>query len=116
MGTWGTGLFDDDTALDMQGDYLEMLDQGIDPAEATRQILVAYAYDVGEEDLAPVIWFALAATQLELGHLQPEVRRQAVEALASGTDLQRWIDEATPEDAAERRTVLEAFKLQLDAA
>ena len=39
MGTWGTGIFDDDTTCDMRGHYRMALRAGVPGPEATDQIL-----------------------------------------------------------------------------
>ena len=43
MGTWGTGIFDDDTTCDVRGHYRMALRAGVPGPEATDQILRAYA-------------------------------------------------------------------------
>ena len=41
------------------------------------------------------------------------VKQRALRIINDGSDLQRWIDEATERDVAERRAVLEKLKEQL---
>ena len=43
MGTWGTGIFDDDTTCDVRGHYRMALRVGVPGPEATDQILRDYA-------------------------------------------------------------------------
>jgi len=43
MGTWGTGIFDDDTTCDVRGHYRMALRAGVPGPQATDQILHDYA-------------------------------------------------------------------------
>ena len=36
MGAWGAGLFSDDSACDVRDHYRELIEDGVDDAEATR--------------------------------------------------------------------------------
>ena len=72
MGTWGTGLFDNDFANDVREDYLEKLRSGKTAEIASREMIESYLPAVEEEEA--LFWFALAATQWEYGRLQFNVR------------------------------------------
>jgi len=80
MGTVGTGVFDDDTACDVQREFLELLGRGSDSDDATRELLASWADAIEDADDGPVFWIALAATQWEYGCLLPEVRARALNA------------------------------------
>lgn len=67
MGAWGPAIFSDDTACDIRSDYRELLEDGVDDAEATRRVIAEYQHLGGDE--SHVLWLALAAAQSALGRL-----------------------------------------------
>jgi hypothetical protein len=42
MGTWGTGLYQDDTACEVRDDYVANLQAGLSDSAASRKILKGY--------------------------------------------------------------------------
>lgn len=108
MGAWGYGIFDDDLARDVRGDFEGALDEGLSVSVSTRRVLEEHADTLEDPDDGPVIWLSLAALQLEQGALQPEVKERAIRIVDGGLGLQSWA-EAGPEALAERRRVLEEF-------
>lgn len=113
MSVWGVGLFDDDTAVDVRAKYEEALEDGLDAVAATEQVLDSMRQMLDDVEDGPVIWMALAALQLEHGAVLPVVRRQAIVAIDSGADIERWREGASPEDAKERATVLDELRARL---
>lgn len=112
MGTWGTGIFDDDVALDVRGSFEDALAEGLDIGEATQRVRVEYKDQLDDMDDGPVICLALAALQLEHGALQEEVRREALATIGQERGFGRW--EETDEDTrAQRRRVLDELATRL---
>lgn len=113
MGVWGTGIFDDDLAMDIQGEFEEALDEGLNVKEATQRILEDFEDVLEDEDEGPLVYLVLAALQLEQGELQPEIRQKVLKIIESGQGLPRW-EEAGKEELAERKQMLEEFKVKLN--
>lgn len=113
MGAWGTGIFDDDLAMDVREDFEELVDEeGLDIAIATKNILKKYRDELEDEDNEAVIYLALAALQLEYDEVLPDIRDRALEIIEEGQGLNLWDDD--DEDLlAERREVLEELKSDL---
>ncbi len=111
MGAWGTGIFADDMACDIRGDYFEMLQYGKTDSEAEEAILNQYKEYIGEED-EPTFWFAFAYSQWKKGRLSEYVKQKALYFLDNGGDLERWEDEKR---RANRQKVLEELKETLDS-
>ena len=84
VGTWGTGLYADDTAADLKHAWSEGIRWSATPDALTDNLLSQY----GENDT--VVWLALADLQWKSGHLLPRVRDKALEIIANGADLVRW--------------------------
>lgn len=76
MGAWGPAIFSDDTACDIRSDYRELLEDGVDDAEATRRVISEYQH-LGDDE-AHVLWLALAAAQSALGRLDDSVKSEAL--------------------------------------
>lgn len=112
MGTWGTGIFDDDTAGDIQDAFEDELADGVDVATATKRVLIRFADDLDDADDGPVIYLALAALQLEQDALQQDIRKRALEIIDSGEGLDGW-EEGGPLKLRERQQVLQDFRLRL---
>ncbi|MCJ7824680.1 MAG: hypothetical protein MUP44_07265 [Anaerolineales bacterium] len=90
MGTWGTGLYSDDTACDVRNDYRDILGDGISEPEATKRIIAQWKRELSDSDIAPVFWLALADVQWRLGRLQESVKKEALTIIENGSDLARW--------------------------
>jgi hypothetical protein len=90
MGTWGTGLFADDTACGVRDEYRDLLMDGLDGPAATDRLLERWKESVEDPDEGPVFWLALAATQHKLGRLEARVFERAMAAIDGGLGLERW--------------------------
>jgi hypothetical protein len=113
VGTWGNGIFDDDTASDVRAEFDDAVEEGLDGGAATQRVLEAFGDAVEDIEEGPVVWLALAAAQLELGVLQDDVRERALAGMPA--DLARW-QQAGPDEAAERKVVLDELRARLDGA
>jgi hypothetical protein len=90
MGTWGTGLYSDDTACDVRDDYMVILGDGIGEPDATILLISKWNDVVSDPDVGPVFWLALADTQWKVGRLQSTVKEKALKVIGDGSDLDRW--------------------------
>lgn len=113
MGAWGTAIFSDDLALDLQEDYKELLGDGHDGPEATQILRARWEQDLTDPDVESVFWLALAATQWKYGRLEDLVKAKALEIIDSGQDLSRW--QGDPRALKMRRQVLENLRRQLES-
>ncbi len=111
MGAWGPGLFSDDLALDVRGDYRELIEDGVDDEEAGRRILEKYVESSDDPDEGPTFWLALAFTQSKLGRLDSRVKDRALAIIERGEGLHVWEDD--PKLLAKRKVVLGKVKAQL---
>jgi hypothetical protein len=114
MGTWGTGLYSDDTACDVRDDYKGILGDGISEPEATERLIEQWRDALSDPDSAPVFWLALADVQSNLGRLQEKVKREALAVIEDGSDLTRWMSDKKLE--RQRKAVLERLRQKLNSA
>src|SRR6266508_2967872 len=108
VGAWGPGLFSDDLACDVRGDYREMFEDGVSDDEATRRIVQVYGE--ADDDEAPVVWLALAVIQSRLGRLDDLVGAQALRVIDEGVYLRWWADSR---ERVKRQAMLQKVRAQL---
>jgi hypothetical protein len=114
MGTWGSGLYDDDTASDVRDRYLELLREGLTDEESTAKIKDEFTLSFRDETENAVVWFALADTQWRLGRLLPDVKKAALNAIEEGSNLGYWETE-NPRAARSREKELIKLKERICA-
>jgi hypothetical protein len=108
VGTWGTALYADDTALDLRNDWGTGMRWGRKAEELADELAKQY----GEET---TFWLVLADLQWKCGHVVPRVRERALEIIASGADLERWTH-ASAKDRKARSATLGKLGVQLETA
>ncbi|MET4060743.1 hypothetical protein ABIB35_002299 [Arthrobacter sp. UYP6] len=111
MGAWGTGIFANDTAADIRGEYREHLEDQVPDEDATRRVVESFAYLL-RQDNAGELWMALAAAQAQVGRLDDGVLAAALVAIDQGSGLDVWA-EAGPADLAQRVAALQKLRHQL---
>jgi hypothetical protein len=110
MGTSGVEIFEDDVACDVRSAVHESLGKGDSMRAITDNLLERFSTLLLDEDDGPVVVFALAAAQWEIGDLDPRVKRKALELIDAGVDL-RWREQ--PEYYLKRKDVLKALAAKL---
>src|SRR5437016_10055019 len=104
MGTWGTGIFDDDVAGDIRDAFEDELASGADPSTAAKRVIASFGDAVDDSDEGPVIYLALAALQLEQNALDEDIRKRALEIIDTGEGMDRWEEEEVdPRNLLERK-------------
>jgi len=98
-------MFDDDVAADVADTWNGPADR---PAEATRAVYAEWEEAIEDVDDGPVVFFALASLQLDAQALDGEVKERALAAI--GPNMRRWEEESSPDDAEQRRAVLEELR------
>ena len=110
MGTWGPGIFSNDTAADVRDEFRELIEDGVEPATATAQILQNFAHRLDDPDGGPAFWTGLAAAQARLGRLQASVKDRALEVIEKGGDLHMSED---GRERFQRQRALEKLRVEL---
>ena len=70
MGTWGSGIFDNDPASDVLDEFRELIEDGVESKTATSQIMRTFAYRLDDPDEGPAFWTGLDVIQAGLGRLE----------------------------------------------
>ena len=112
MGVWGAALFSNDLACDIRDHYRELIEDGVDDAEATRLTAAKYRESLDDPDEGASAILALAVTQSKIGRLDPSIRDRALAAIERGGDLHVWAID-NPKLLARRKQVLAKVREQL---
>lgn len=115
MGAWGTGIFDGDTPCHVREDFILYLGEKRSSKKATETMLAEYMeeFDAKEDaGILSLMYIGLAAVQLEIGCLQDNVRKCALEIIDRGADLELW-KEVDEDHYVERKQVLDELKQKL---
>ena len=112
MGTWGAGLYQDDTACDVRDDYIRHLKSGLSDAASTRQILKRFGKLLRDTQIACMVYLALADTQWHYGRLDAAVKKRALGLLRKGADLSSW-EKDSPQLVNARKKVLASLGKRL---
>ncbi len=110
MGAWGPGIFSNDIASDVRAAYRELVEDRLSSEAATAEVIRRFGDATIDPDEATSFWTGLAACQTQLGHLQPDVRRRALEAIDGGADLHLWAETG---DARKRKAALENLRSKI---
>lgn len=112
MGNWGYKLYQDDDALDVKEEFIQLLKKGLDCESATKELIRSNIPLVKDEDTAPIFWFVLADVQWKYGILLDDVKKMAIFHIENGSDIARWRAEE-PKLAEKREGELQQLKEKL---
>lgn len=108
MGSWGVGIFSNDTGADVREDFRALICEGLSAEVATQRLRDEYGVGSGGAD-DNEFWLGLAAIQHRVGHVAPGVIDRALRIVEDPAELERW----DGKHHARRRAVLEALRTQL---
>lgn len=105
MGTWGNGILQDDTVLDVIEEFKKYLKESSDVVIATTKTIEKNKDILDDEDSALLFWIALAKCQWEYGKLDPLV----FESLVKVFESEKWVgiwDGVTKKDFEKRKQII----------
>jgi hypothetical protein len=79
MGSWGNGLYDNDTALDVKDSFEGLLADGCAPDEITEKIKSLNQELLRDEEDSVIFWLVLADLEWKNNALDNEVLQKALE-------------------------------------
>ena len=103
MGTWGSGLYSNDSTVDVKEIYMQFLQQQFSNEEAYEKTKQD-CYEYFGTDIEPLFWYALADTQWELGRLLPEVKSKALEWIEKKGGIDVWESAGKPHWKSSKRS------------
>ena len=92
MGTWGTGIFQSDYALDVKDTYMDRIRKGEDDESVMNSLIAEYERegDFNYDDTRYVFWLALAYIQWKTGRLDPMVKERALSCIQDDPWIRRY--------------------------
>lgn len=108
MGSWGTGIFQNDVSEEVRTDYRNKLKLGKSDEEALKELLDSSHNYLHDDDDRYDFWFGLSSVMYDLGRLTDGVKNTALELIADGGDLKRWADN----NADQKKRIIQLEKLQ----
>ena len=108
MGAWGTGVYDDDAALEVRDDFFFELSKGITVSEIERHI--DFDYTDGDNETDTVVVLALACAELETATLTESTKKRALEVIDSNINLGLWPSDSADSDHIERKKELKEIR------
>ena len=112
MGTWDTGIYQNDLGADVRDDYIAKLKAGKSDEEALQEILSEYKEESEDDDEKYDFYPALADTLWKKGRLTEEIKEKALEILEEDKISGRWEGEKIRK---ERIKVLDKLKEKLES-
>jgi hypothetical protein len=109
VGAWGAGIFANDTAADVREEWRNALLARTDATEASARMIRRWDPGLDTEPPSVEFWTGLAAAQHETGHLQPDVRDNALGLIERGGDAELY-----EEGAPARLRALHRLKVKLE--
>lgn len=119
MGTWGTGLYQDDTACDVKESIKDRLIYGDEEGkrytkeELIESILEEYEDYMQLDDDRAIVILVLADILWKNGMLTDNLKMEALKIIENKTDLERWGEDK--ELYKKREKVLEALKIKIES-
>lgn len=114
MGTWGVGLYSNDTASDVR-DLCNDVYPLVGIENGTQLIFEEFSDTINadmDNDYAD-FWFALADWQWKHGILTAEIRDNVISLLENHTGIEEWRESGSPSDVKKRIAVMEKLLSQL---
>lgn len=112
MGTWETGLYDNDLSLDVRDDYIAKLKSGKTDEEALNEILEEYKEESVDDDEKYDFYIALADTMWKKGRMTEAVKKMALKMIEEDKLSDRWEDKKIRKERAKK---LDKIKVKLES-
>lgn len=109
MSGWGTKIFDNDFALDVKTDFVNLIGIGM-PIEEIEDFILKYQPQMDDDDSC-AFWTALAKIEWGYGLLQENTKRKAQHVIKTFPDSHLYMEK---KDQEKRSQELEKLYLQLD--
>ena len=116
MGTWGPGIYSNDTAEDVRDLCYELFPY-LDRAESERILFEEFKDtlrhpDEDDDDYAS-FWYGYAAWLWKYGMLTDEVRDKTLALLENYAGIAMWEESAAPSDVKKRKAALDKLREKL---
>lgn len=108
MGSWGTGILQDDTVLDIIDEFKEYLKETQNITDSTVKLIENNIEIINDEDEGPLFWIALVKCQWDYGQLDQQYLNIVIENFNKEIGLDIWKEESES-DYLKRKKVIFDF-------
>lgn len=105
MAVHGPGLFDSPLGQQLRSEFEAELSSGASAYRAGESVLAKHPMQLNDPEFGPIIFYALAALQMEHGVIDQKIRKRALTYINSGDGLDAW--RAAGEEVLEARRKVE---------
>ena len=110
MGTWGTGISSNDVYEDINYQFFELYNQGMEVSAITEKLIQENKELIESNEDQYNFWFTIANSQWECKALDPKIQNRIKNIVDSGKDIELWKElEASQSDLTKRKKALENF-------
>lgn len=110
MGTWGTGISSNDVYEDINYEFFELFNQGMEVSAITEKLIQENRELIDSHEDQNNFWITIAKSQWECNALDPKVFSRIKDIVESGKDIELWKElDASKSDLTKRKKVLDSF-------
>jgi hypothetical protein len=110
MGTWGLKIFENDLYKDLEYDFFELYNNGLEVKSITEKLLEKYNLYLNSDEDSNDFWFCIADLQWQCKALDNSVLNKVKDIIESKSDLVLWKENgASASEVLRRDKILEAF-------
>ena len=110
MGTWGTGISSNDVYEDINYEFFELYNQGMEVSALTEKLIKENKELIDSHEDQNNFWITIAKSQWECKALDPKIYSRIKDIVESEKDIELWKElDASKSDLTKRRKVLVDF-------
>jgi len=110
MGTWGTGISSNDVYEDINYEFFELYNQGMEVSAVTEKLIRENKDLIDSDEDQNNFWITIAKSQWECKSLDVKILNRIKEIVESGNDIELWKKlDASQSDLNKRKKVLDSF-------
>lgn len=110
MGTWGTGISSNDVYKDINHEFFELYNQGMEVSAITEKLIQENKELIDSHEDQNNFWITIAKSQWECKSLDLNVLNRVKDIVESGKDIELWKElDASQSDLTKRKKVLDGF-------
>lgn len=110
MGTWGTGISSNDVYEDINYEFFELFNQGMEVSAITEKLIKENKELIDSHEDSINFWITIAKSQWECKSLDLKIFNRIKDIVESGKDIELWKElESSTSDLTKRKKVLDSF-------
>jgi len=110
MGTWGTGISSNDVYEDINYEFFELYNQGMEVSAITEKLIKENKELIDSQEDQNNFWITIAKSQWECKALDPKIHNRIKDIVESEKDIELWKElDASKSDLTKRKKVLDNF-------